>query len=257
MQQRVLDGTSLILVEPQDDINIGTALRAARNFGLQSIRLVRPASADPAKIAISAPRCEDWIRQIEQFSSVDEAVADCVLTLGLTARRRAASWRVLEPRQAAREAAHATEGGRVGLLFGREDSGLPNDVLDRCHAVVTIPTNPDYSSLNLGQAVTLTLWEIFRCAQQLDELRPELDQIRPQTEFDPAPMEGLERMFDQAHDALEAVQFFKTDTHEHIMRSIRGVFLRARLDERELAIWHGIFKEVVAYLDRAGVLNRR
>ncbi len=252
MDEDCLKNVALILVEPQDEINIGTAVRAMRNFGLSTLRLVRPAGADPKRIAISAPRCEEFIDQVEIFESVDDAVADCVLTLGLTARRRAANWRVLDPRQAATEVVKTTEQGPVGLLFGREDSGLPNEVIDRCHAAVTIPTDPAYSSMNLGQAVTLTCWEISRLAQGIDTEKVALDEVRPDSEFDPAPMAGLERMFDQAEEALGAIEFFKTETNEHIMRSIRSVFLRAGLDRRELAIWHGIFKEVVAYLERTG-----
>lgn len=249
---RVLDRTTVVMVEPQDDINIGTALRASRNFGIHSMRLVRPASADPDRISISAPRCEELIDNLDREESVVDAIGDCVLTLGMTARQRAANWRVIEPRQAAREIVDATKRGRVGLLFGREDRGLSNRQLDRCHAVVTIPTNPDYSSLNLGQAVSVMLWEVFRAAEEIDTERRRLEDVRVESEFDPAEMAGMERMFEQAEEALEAIDFFKSETHEHIMRSIRSVFLRAGLDTRELAIWHGIFKEVIGYMKRRG-----
>lgn len=256
MKNEILERTSIVLVEPQDDINIGTVVRASRNFGIESIRLVRPASGDPHRIGISAPRSEELIASMERFDTVDDAVSDCVLTLGLTARSRAANWRVLEPRQAAEEVVKQAAGGRVALLFGREDSGMPNEVLDRCHAVVTIPTNPEYSSLNLGQAVTLTAWEIFRAAHQMREEFLSLEEVLPPSDFELAPVAGLERMFEQAEYALAAVEFFKVDNNEHIMRSLRSVLMRARLDTRELAIWHGIFKEIVAYLKRRGVLNR-
>lgn len=252
MDHKTLARTSVVLTEPQDDINIGTAVRATRNFGVDSMRLVNPASADPDRIAISAPRCEERIEQLEQFDSLDEAIDDCVLTLGLTARRRTANWRVLQPRQAAREVVRATQEGRVALVFGREDRGLSNRQLDRCQAVVTIPTNPDYSSLNLGQAITLMMWELFRAAEEVDTEDVSLGDVDVDSEFDPAPAGGLERMFQQAEEALETIEFFKTETHDHIMRTLRSVFFRAELDERELAIWHGIFKEVVAYIDRAG-----
>ncbi len=251
-RQPLLENVVVVLVEPQDDINIGTAVRGMRNFGLSTLRLVRPASADPGRIGISAPRCEEFIDEIERYDTVDDAVADCVLTMGLTARRRAANWRVLQPRQAAREVVTNGVRGTVALLFGREDSGLPNEVIDRCHAAVTIPTNPEYSSMNLGQAVSLTSWEIWRMAQEIDTEEVGLKEMEAQSEFGPAPMAGLERMFDQAEESLEAIEFFKTETNEHIMRSLRSVLLRADLDTRELAIWHGVFKEIVAYMERTG-----
>lgn len=252
MSHSALEQTSVVLVEPQDDINIGTAVRAAKNFGVTSMRLVRPATADAHIIGVSAPRAQDMIEKMERYDDVDEAVADCVLTLGLTARRRSANWRVLEPRGAAAEIVKASQKGRVAILFGREDSGLPNEVLDRCNAVVTVPTNPGYSSLNLGQAVLLMLWELFRATEADNLETAALTETRVESEFPPAPMAGLERMFDQAEAALEAVEFFKTETHEHIMRSVRNVFLRSAIDTRELAIWHGIFKEVIAYMKRTG-----
>ena len=252
MKQRALTRTSIVLVEPQDDINIGTAVRAAKNFGITSVRLVRPATADPYIIGVSAPKATDLIENLERYDDVDAALSDCVFTLGLTARVRSANWRVLEPRSAAREIVKTSPEGRVAILFGREDSGLPNEVLDRCHAVVTVPTNPDYSSLNLGQAVLLMLWELFRAATDVEEKSAALPEVEMDSEFPPAPMEAMERVFTQAEEALESVEFFKTDSHDHIMRSIRSVLLRARLDTREMAIWLGIFKEVVAYLERTG-----
>ncbi len=252
MNTEALDSISVVLVQPQDDINIGTAVRAARNFGIESTRLVDPASADPDKISISAPRCEEIIDNLQRYDELDEAIDDCVLTLGLTARRRTANWRQLQPRQAAREAVRQTEKGRVALLFGREDRGLSNRQLDRCQAVVTIPTNPDYSSLNLGQAVSVMLWELFRAAAEIDTEDVPLADVGVDSEFDPAPAGGLERMFDQAEEALETIEFFKTEHHDHIMRTLRSVFFRAQLDSRELAIWHGIFKEVVEYMKRVG-----
>lgn len=252
MDRSVLDRTSVVLVEPQDDINIGTAVRAGRNFGISSTRLVDPAEADPDRIAISAPRSEDLIDEIEHYDELVDAIDDCVLTLGLTARRRTANWRVLEPRQAAREVVQASREGRVGLVFGREDRGLSNQQLDRCQAVVTVPTNPDYSSLNLGQAVSIMLWEVFRASQDIETRGEGLEDVDVQSEFDPAEAGGLERMFDQAEEALEAIDFFKAETNEHIMRTLRSVFFRAELDERELAIWMGVFSEIVNYMERTG-----
>ncbi|MFU8804652.1 MAG: RNA methyltransferase [Bradymonadaceae bacterium] len=242
----------IVLHEPQDDINIGNTVRAAKNFGIRRVRLVNPASGDPHRISISAPKAEDVIGSMERFESIDDALVDCVYVVGMTARRRRASWTVVEPRGAARDAVQMTGQGTVAIVFGREDSGLPNEILDRCHGVVTIPTDPDYSSLNLGQAVLLMVWEIFRMAEGVEELRA----IEPETvrlgDEDLATMERLERVFAQAEEALHAIEFFKTESTDHIMRGLRNVFLRARLDQREAALFHGIFKEIVAFMKRTG-----
>ncbi|RAL23488.1 tRNA (cytosine(32)/uridine(32)-2'-O)-methyltransferase TrmJ [Lujinxingia litoralis] len=248
---------SVVLVEPQDDINIGNALRASKNFGVEDLRLVNPAHADPRRILISAPRADESVARLGRFESLDEALKDSVMTVGLTARARSANWRVVDPEQAAIELIDEVQKGRrVSMIFGREDSGLPNSALDRCQAVVTIPTNPEYSSINLGQAVLLMVWEVARAARKAEAGALEATPAAPQlwhSEFEPAPLAGLTRMFEQAEETLRAVEFFKASSNDHIMRSLRSMFLRARLDTRELAIWHGIFKEVVAYIRRKGI----
>lgn len=259
---RALSDVVVVLVEPQDDINIGNAIRACKNFGIVELRLVNPASADPARIAISAPRADDVIASMRRFETVDEALADCVFVAGMTARRRRASWTVTEPRGAAAAAAEAASRGRVALVFGREDSGLPNAVLDRCTVVVTVPTNPDYSSINLGQAVLLMAWEMFRVMtdQPIDRLEhgvsttatPRATGRAGRGKYEPADLGRLEYMFARAEEALEAIEFFKSGNNAHIMRAVRAVFLRAGLDRREAALWHGIFTEIIAYMARTG-----
>lgn len=249
----MMDQTSVVLVEPLNDINIGIALRVCRNFGISSLRLVRPRQGDPETIGVTAPNSEEQIAALERYDELDDALGDCVYTLGLTARRRSANWVVMDPAEAAVAVREAATKGRVALLFGREDSGLPNEVLDRCHGVVTIPTDPGYPSLNLGQAVLLVVWELFRLQEGKGEGVAQAAVPVAQAE-EPVEMARMELLFRHAEEALESIEYFKTDTREHILRSIRSVFLRAGLEERELAIWHGIFREIPGYLRRKGVL---
>lgn len=246
-----LDNIVVVLVEPQDDINIGNTIRACKNFGITRIRLVSPASADPERIGISAPKAGDVIANIERFDSVDEALADCTFVAAMTARARRANWTVVEPRSAAMDVVAAANDGLAAIVFGREDSGLPNDVLDRCHVVVTVPTNPNYSSLNLGQAVLLLVWEIFREAERV-QIERSNDAVHNQEHRELAVMARLEPMFSQAERALSAIEFFKSGSGAHIMRSVRAVFLRAGLDNREAALWHGVFTEIEAFMKRTG-----
>jgi len=135
--------------------------------------------------------------------------------------------------------------GKVALVFGREDSGLPNDALDRCDVLLTIPTNPDYSSLNLAQAVLICVWEAFKASSS------PLEAVST-SEFPVASRGQVERMLVYAEEALERVEFFKGPNQPQVMRSVRSVFARAQLDERELAIWYGIWKEIPAFLKRTG-----
>ena len=242
----------VVLWEPQDDINIGNTVRACKNFGVRDIRLVRPAEADRDRISISAPKADDVIDNMKTYGSLAEAVGDCRMVIGTTARSRTARSRrvVTEPRGAAQSAIEvADEQGRVAYVFGREDSGLPNEALDSCHSIVTIPTDPDYSSLNLGQAVLLNVWEVFRVATEQPRERPDINWIEPASDREPASMEALERMFEEAEEALHAVDFFKIDETWNIMRTLRSMFLRAGLDEREVAIWIGIFSDIIDAVD--------
>lgn len=240
-----LDNVVVVLFEPQDDINIGNTVRACKNFGVRRIRLVNPASADPRRISISAPRAADVIDALERFDSLEAALADCTLVVGTTARQRHNKRLYLEPRGAAAEIAEAAAGGGTcAILFGREDSGLPNEALDHCHATVTIPTNPDYSSLNLGQAVLLLIWEVFRAATDQPITRPEADLVRADSEHPPADHEAVERMFQHAERVLDDVGFLKESSREHMVSVFREMLLRSGLDTREVAIWHGIFSQV-------------
>lgn len=240
----------VILWEPQDDINIGNAVRACKNFGITDLRLVRPASADPHHISISAPKARDIIDAMPRCDSLEEALEGCSYVVGTTARPRSDAHVVVEPRGAATRVVEKAEQGECAYIFGREDWGLPNEVLDRCHAVVTIPTNPDYTSLNLGQAILLNVWEVFRVAQGTEIELPDSSVRARDSQHPPADMAVMERMFEQAERSLERIEFFKAETNQHIMSTVRSVLVRAELDQRELAVWFGIFKEIETYLDR-------
>src|ERR1700716_1837118 len=163
MADSKLSQISVVLFEPQDPVNIAATVRAMKNMGVTSLRLVRPCAYDPVRLEGIAHDTWDIIHAIEHFDDFDSAVADCVRLVGFTARRRAAKWRLLDPKEAAEDALGYAEAGRVGMTFGREDRGLPNDILDRIHAVVNIPTT-DHASLNLAQAVLIALYELHLAA---------------------------------------------------------------------------------------------
>jgi len=241
----ILDLVTVVMVEPQDDINIGNTVRACKNFGVRTIRLVRPAHADPHRIGISAPRAQDVIEAITHHPTLDDALADCKIAIGTTARDRHIKRLVLEPRGAAHEAVEvASAGGRIAIVFGREDSGLPNDALERCNFLVTIPTDPDYSSLNLGQAVLLLVHEVFRAIHDTPAERPEFSYVRAEGEHPPADIEALELLLERLERTLTDIDFIKESSREHMRRSVREMFFRYGLDTREVAIWQGIVSQI-------------
>lgn len=240
----LLDRLAVVLVEPQDPVNIAATVRAMKNMGASDLRLVRPVEYEPYRLEGIAHGTRDLIDRIRTFDSFDAAVRDCVRVAAFTARRRAAKWRVIDPRAAAHALLDAAAEGDVAMVFGREDSGLPNDILDRAHAHVNIPTT-HHASLNLAQAVLIGLYELHLAAG--DATRPIPP---PRKDAPPATEAQLEQFFADAERSLEAIEFFKTRQREHIMRSFRSLALRAQPDARELSLVRAMALEVIRYLER-------
>jgi TrmH family RNA methyltransferase len=251
MSESLLDAVVLVLYEPQDHVNIAATIRAMKNMGVSRLRLVRPVAYDPYRLEGIAHGTNDLIERIERYESFDEAVADCVRIVGFTARRRAAKWRIIDAKAAAHELLEVAHEGPVALMFGREDSGLPNDVLDRAHAAVTIPTT-DHSSMNLAQAALIGLYELHLAAADATRwIAP------PKKNAPPPTAELFELSFADMERGLSAIEFFKTRNVELIMRSVRSLVFRAKPDARELMLVRAMGIEVVRYLERTGRISRK
>lgn len=240
----------LVLVAPQDIVNIASAVRLAKNFALGGIRLVRPEVFDPWRIEGIAHNTADVVERIELCDSLDQALRDTVFSVALTARGRAAKRTVLEPREAAGQLLSHAEAGPVAMVFGREDKGLANDELDFCRALVSIPTSREYTSLNLAQAVGIMAYETWRARIGADiPVKP------PRRQAAPAEADQLEWLFTDWNKALWAIEFFKTRRHEQVMRSFREIVFRAGLDGREASLLRAMGIEVRRFLERKGVVQ--
>ncbi|HEV8125834.1 MAG TPA: RNA methyltransferase [Gemmatimonadales bacterium] len=238
----------LVLVEPQDIVNIAAAVRIAKNFGIEDLRLVKPQVFDPWRIEGIAHNTADLVDRIRLFDTLDEAVADCGLVVGLTARARAAKRSVLRPRAAALDMIARLAEAPVAMVAGREDKGLTNAELDRCHLLVTIPTTKEYSSLNLAQAVAIMGYETWLARGGEEQpVKP------PRHEADPALNAQLEMLFRDWETALWSIEFFKTRQTDMVMRSLREILYRARMDGREAALIRAMGIEVRRYLERKGL----
>ncbi|HEY3012170.1 MAG TPA: TrmH family RNA methyltransferase [Gemmatimonadales bacterium] len=232
-------------MNPQDIVNIASAVRIAKNFGIEQVRLVNPEVFDPYRIEGIAHNTADLVARIEILDSLQTATADCVFTAVLTARERAAKRRVLRPREAAAALAQEAAAGPVAIVAGREDSGLTNVELDLCHALVTISTDPGHRSLNLAQAVAIMAYEIWnaRGGENLP-VKP------PRNPAAPATSGQLEELFADWSRALWAIDFFKTRQPENVMRSFREIVFRAAPDGREASLLRAMGIEVVRFLER-------
>jgi len=238
----------LVLVAPQDIVNIASAVRLAKNFGITGIRLVNPEVFDPWRIEGIAHNTADLVARIEICASLPEALRDTVYSVALTARGRAAKRSVLEPREAAAELVAQAAFGPVAMVFGREDKGLSNDELDFCRALVSIPTSAEYTSMNLAQAIGIMSYETWRI-----RIGADIPTKPPRRAAEPAAADQVEWVFTDWTRALWAIDFFKTRQHDHVMRSFREIVFRAGLDGREASLLRAMGIEVRRFLERKGV----
>jgi TrmH family RNA methyltransferase len=238
-------GVIVVLDQPQDLVNIAHVVRAMKNFGARDLRLVQPREYDPYRVEGIAHQTQDLLARVRLCDDLDQALGDCVHVAGFTARGRTAKRNLQRPRAAAAELLALAESGPTALLFGREDRGLSNEALDRCHRVVTIPTTPTYASLNLAHAVTLMLYEL--ALARGDEEQPFK---APRREAALATVEELERLFADVEDVLARVEFFKTRDRAGIMRTVREVVHRVPLDQREAKLLRAMAIEIGKHHER-------
>jgi tRNA/rRNA methyltransferase/tRNA (cytidine32/uridine32-2'-O)-methyltransferase len=236
---------TVVLHEPQDLVNIAHVVRGMKNFGLRDLRLVNPREYEAYRVEGIAHQTQDVLARVQTFGALEEALADAVHIVGFTARGRTAKRNLQRPRDAAAEIVALGERGTVALLFGREDKGLSNDALDRCHRVVTIPSDPGYASLNLGHAVIIMLYELALARGA--EARPFKEPRRPS---EPAVAADLELLFADVAKALQAIEFFKTRNADGVMRTMREIAHRAPLDAREVKLLRAMAIEVTKYGER-------
>lgn len=231
-------GVRVVLVETSHPGNIGASARAMKNMGLTELVLVNPRDFPNEKAVFRAAGADDVVKGVGIVDTVDEAVADCQLVIGTSARDRRIPWPMLSPTECGQKVfAESAAGNRVALLFGREDRGLKNEELHKCHHHVNIPTGEAYSSLNLAMAVQVICYEILqaRLAGKLPE--PEWDQ--PLAEAD-----AMEHFFEHLERTLIQVDFHDPDNPRQLMTRIRRMFNRIRPDQMELNILRGFLSAI-------------
>ena len=217
--------------------NIGSAARAIRTMGFDRLTLVAPEAFPHGDAYALAAGALDVLDRATVFGSLAEAVGDCTLVIGATARLRGVSLDEWSPREAARRVLSAAESGHeVAIVFGNERAGLSNDEIKLCHAALHIPSDPGYSSLNLAQAVQVAAYELR--IGQLEGVA-----AREGNADAPATSAELKGFFDHLDATLDAIDFHKGRSPRTIMRRLRKLFLRARPDQRELRVLRGILAD--------------
>ncbi len=223
----------IVLIGTTHPGNIGATARAMKNMCLENLWLVRPSVFPSAEATARASGADEILARARVCRSLDEALVGCRLVVGASARRRTVSWPQLDPRESAERLLSESRHAPVALLFGRESSGLSNAELDRCHYLVQIPANREFSSLNLAAAVQVLTYEI-RAAS----LRGRPDE--PQTPPECASADTMEGFFLHMEQALLDLGFAHPKQSAQLIRRLRRLFLRARPDNEEINILRGM-----------------
>ncbi len=241
---------AVVLVRPQLSENIGTAARAMLNCGLEDLRLVAPRDGWLSERAVAAASGADrLLLSAKVFASTAEAIGDCQRVWAATARSRFMVKPAETPRAAAANMRAAiADGQNCAVLFGPERTGLDNDDVVLADTVLTVPLNPDYTSLNLAQCVLLVGYEWYQL-QAEDQPPPAMTKGHD----DLASKEKLVRFFEHLEAELDACGFLRVvEKRPAMVRNIRNMFQRANLTGQEVQTLHGIVHELVTYRQRKG-----
>lgn len=225
----------IVLVGTTHPGNIGATARAMKTMGLSELCLVSPKLYPCAEATARASGADDVLAGARVCQSLDEAIASCSLVFGASARLRSLPWPQLDARASAQQLVMEAAQAPVALLFGRESSGLTNEELERCHCLVTIPADPQYSSLNLAAAVQVLCYEILMAAMAAPQMhQPDAPRLATASE--------MEHFYAHLEQVLLASGFLNPENPKKLMRRLRRLFNRARPDKIERNILHGILR---------------
>jgi TrmH family RNA methyltransferase len=234
----------IVLVGTSHPGNIGSVARAMKTMGLEDLYLVAPERFPADEATAMAANATDILDRARVCSELREAVGDCGLVVGTTARPRQMAWRVLEPREAAVEICRAAATGEVALLFGSERSGLTNQEIEQCQVLVTIPTGSQYASLNLAMAVQVLAYEVLIASR--DGRAGDGQKVPLATAAE------MEKLYEQLEQVLEEIDFRDRTGSGQLMLRLRRLLNRAVPDQNEANILRGILTAVQGRRRRAG-----
>ena len=227
----------IVLVNTSHPGNIGGAARAMKNMGLAELYLVEPREYPAPRAVWRAAGARDVLANAKIVGSVDEAIKDCGLVIGTSARERRIPWPLINPRECGGKIWQEAKSHQVALLFGREDRGLTNSELQKCHYHVHIPSNPDYSSLNLATAVQVLSYEIRMASlARKDGKLPEMN------EWDQplATADELELFHAHLATTMADLKFYDPDNPKQLLTRMRRLFNRTRMDKMEVSMLRGL-----------------
>ena len=251
-----LDHVRIVMVNTTLPANIGSALRAMKTMGLSQLVLVAPKTYPHPDIDALAAGAQHLIEKIEIVDTCEQAIQDCHLVFGTSARSRTIPWPLLDVRPAAKEALQAaTQQQNIAIVFGREDRGLTNEELALANYHLTIPVNPEYGVLNVAQAIQVICYELRMAAleqntQQMTVVPDDHMQLKQQQsmEWDEplVTQKQMEEFYPHLEKMLTEIEFLDPNNPRLLPLRLRRLFGRIQLDRMEYHLLRGIFSRVQA-----------
>lgn len=233
----MLANIRIVLVNTSHPGNIGATARAMKTMGLAELYLVAPLAYPHPKANEMASHADDVLASAVIVPDLESAVADCGLVVGTSTRSRAIPWPLLTPREFADKARLEATNTKIAVVFGREQSGLSNEELHRCHFHIQIPCNPEYSSLNVAAAVQIIAYELHVASLTNGVVKEEWD-------YEWATAEQMEGFYEHLRQVLVEIDFLKAEAPRQLMTRLRRLFYRARPDVMEMNILRGFLGAV-------------
>ena len=234
----LLNSVKVVLVGTTHPGNIGATARAMKNMGILDLALVEPKEFPSDVATFRSKAAKDILEKASVHTSLEEAISECELVVGTSARGRTVPWPVLNPREAAEEMHKSSLNGKVAIVFGREDRGLTNEELGLCNFHVHIPSDPEYSSLNLSQAVQILAYEIRLSYLQDRHVNKEYWDVEL------ANNEQTERLINHMDELMQEVDFYDVENPRKLLVRFRRFFKRSKIDVMEANIFRGLFASI-------------
>ena len=234
----LLNSVKVVLVGTTHPGNIGATARAMKNMGILDLALVEPKEFPSDVATFRSKAAKDILEKASVHTSLEEAISECELVVGTSARGRTVPWPVLNPREAAEEMHKSSLNGKVAIVFGREDRGLTNEELGLCNFHVHIPSDPEYSSLNLSQAVQILAYEIRLSYLQDRHVNKEYWDVEL------ANNEQTERLINHMDELMQEVNFYDVENPRKLLVRVRRFFKRSKIDVMEANIFRGFFATI-------------
>ena len=228
------DNIRVVMINTSHPGNIGAAARVMKNMGLTRLYLVQPVHFPNADATAMASGADNLLTQAVVCDSLEQALEGCHLVLGTTARERKIQHEFIDGRKAGMLSVAESDQHEVALVFGRERIGLTNDEIGLCHKLINIPTNPEYSSLNVASAIQIVTYEVMMSLRALNS------KIKTESVVKYASSENMERFYQHLEQTLIEIDFLRIKQSPQLMSKLRHIYNRVRLEQEEVNILRGI-----------------